>query len=164
MNFLSLPWLVGAALALLLSAIGIQTLRLNHAKDDLTTLRAADKAQVDAAKTQAVKAAAISKDAAAQDKDVQTKIEVRTKTLIKRIPAHVPPTDAHFYVWPVWGLRAYDASLGLSDPPSGFDDSPSQVGANDAARIYVANNGACVADQARLSALQAWVVAQQAAH
>lgn len=154
--------LIGMAIAAVLLVVGIQTARLAHAKSDLTSLRAADKAAADHAKLVAASAAKISDTAAVETKAAQVRIVNRTQTLIKWIPAHVAPTDAHFYPWPRWSLSAYDASLGLSDTPAGTDDSPSEVGANDAAKVFVANNGACVSDQDRLRRLQGWITDQVA--
>jgi len=160
--FTSKAGLALIAVTLVAAMIGVQTARLNHAKSELSDLKASDKAASDHAHLLEANASKISETASVHNQAVQTGIRTVTRTIIKWIPAHVAPTDPNFYPWPTWSVRAYNASLGLPDAPGGPDDSSSGLGAADAAPVFVANNGACREDQARLAGLQGWVRAQAA--
>lgn len=110
-------------------------------------------------------AAKVNETVAAAAAGRQVEIRWRTKTLIERIPDHVTPEIDRRYPLPGGLVRLYDAAvLGVRptdlDPAAyGPDDAPSDVEASAAATILTANEGACQADRARLSDLQAWVAA-----
>lgn len=150
------------AVALVLGVFTTQAVRLHLAQSEISGMKTAEAAATAEAERKAHAASQISADASVKNQAAQVQIINRTRTITKWIPSHVAPTDPHFYPWPTWGVSAYDASLGLSDAPGGFDDSPSAIGAADAARVFVANNGACRADQERLRGLQVWITDQAA--
>lgn len=88
-------------------------------------------------------------------------IEVVTETIVKEVPVYVqadaPPLPGGFRV-------LHDAAArGQVPDPAALSDAAA-VPAAAAATTVTENYGACRADQARLSALQAWVRAQQALH
>jgi len=85
--------LAGIALALVVAVIGIQTIRLDHAKGDLARLKASDAAALKAAQADVtahnVKSAAISEKVSSDLSKERTAIEVRYRTLVKRVPVEV---------------------------------------------------------------------------
>jgi hypothetical protein len=106
--------------------------------------------------------AAASQAIAVADQRTQDRVRTVTRTLIERIPTYVSATtDAHYPL--PWGfVRVHDAAavgddLSAAAPDAGRpDEAASDVAASEAARIVVANYGACRADQARLAELQDW--------
>jgi hypothetical protein len=122
-------------------------------------------AQVQAAQS-AVKTvqrqAAASQAIAVSDQRTQDRVRTVTRTLIQKVPVYVSATtDARFPV--PWGyVRLHDAAAvgddlsAAASGPDRPDDAASDVAASEAARVVVANYGACRADQARLAELQDW--------
>lgn len=139
----------------------------------VTAIQAADAE----AETQAVKLAdknraaqnAVTLSSALNEATAQSKIVTATQTIIKEVPAHVPPqVDATVCV-PFGLIRLLDASALQADPdslglPSGQSDgSCSPVKASALAQSVINNYGAAEANAEQLTALQAWVLADQKA-
>ena len=88
-----------------------------------------------------------------------------TRTVIQRIPAHVAPSDPHFYPLPAYFVQLHNASLGLPDvsaSPGKPDAEASGLGAADALPVIVSNYGICRETAAQLEGLQGWIRAQAA--
>jgi hypothetical protein len=106
--------------------------------------------------------AATNQAVAVADQRAQDRIRTVTRTLIEKVPVHVPPSaDARFPL--PWGfVRLHDAAAIGDDLPAVAagaarpDDAASDTTASEAAAVIIGNYGNCHADQARLAELQAW--------
>lgn len=112
---------------------------------------------------------AVSTAAAAKDATTQTDIRWRTKTIVHEVPTYVTPEIDARYLVPVGLERVHDAAAlgrpisGLPDAAGRPDDAASNFTASQLGERIAANYGECIADQARLTQLQAWIMAQSAA-
>lgn len=135
----------------------------------LDALLAAEKAA--AVHTQAVEVAQaqISAAASVHEQAAQTVIRTVTRTIIKDVPTYVTAQDDLRYPLSVGFVRVHDAAaLGVDvsqipGPAGRSDDQVSPVKPSDAAAVIAGNYGEARADAERLTALQDWVTAQQAA-
>jgi hypothetical protein len=145
-------------------AIGLPTslqAQLDAANDKLKTEAAADQARQ--AKAQAAYARVSAKARAAEAK-AQAAIRAQTSALQQEIP-HVLTSEIDArYPLPVGLVRVHDAAaLGLPLTAGQPDGAPSPVEASRLGETIASNYGECRADQERLIALQAWVVAARRA-
>ena len=139
----------------------------------VTAIQAADAE----AETQAVKAAdtnraaqdAVTLASALSEAQAQEKVVTITQTVTKEIPAHVPPAVDATVCVPFGLIRLLDASALQADPdslslPTGQSDgSCSPVKASALAQSVIDNYGVAQANAEQLTALQAWVLADQKA-
>jgi hypothetical protein len=129
------------------------------------------------AETQAVQAAdknraaqdAVTLASALKEANAQERVVTVTQTITKEIPAHVPPkVDATVCV-PYGLMRLLDASALQADPdslglPTGQSDgSCSPVKTSALAESVINNYGVAEANAEQLTALQAWVLADEKA-
>lgn len=109
--------------------------------------------------------ASVTAQAGQKEQAAQTRIRTVTQTVVKEIPVALPPAVDRAYPLPVGFVRLYDLSIGfaqLSGAPAGPDDAPSTIPISAAAGVIFPNNGECVADRERLTALQDWITGEQA--
>lgn len=166
-------YLVIGAVTLAVGAASGAWVGYRYERSEVTAIQTADAE----AETQAVQKA--DKSRAAQDAvtlasalaeaNAQTKIVTVTQTVVKEIPAHVPAkVDATICV-PYGLVRLLDASaleadpngLGLPTGKSDADCAPVEVSA--LAKSVIDNYSVAQANAEQLTALQAWVVANQKA-
>ena len=86
--FLQRPALIG--LLALAMACGVQTLRIDHVKRDLTSLRKADAAAIALSADRLKAANAVSVASQAQSVAEGSRIVTKYRTLVERIPAEIP--------------------------------------------------------------------------
>lgn len=129
------------------------------------------------AETQAVKLAdsnraaqdAVTLASALSEAEAQEKVITVTQTITKEIPAHVPPAVDATVCVPYGLIRLLDASALQADPdslslPAGQSDgSCAPVKASALAQSVIANYGIAQSNAEQLTALQAWVLADQKA-
>lgn len=161
---LSKTGLVSMAIALVVSVIGIQTLRLNHAKGELAALKAADKAAALDVKAHEATAATISQASQTQVAAERVRVQTVTKTLVQKVNVYVPAAADTKCVVPVGFVRFHDAAAaGLSGPSGGPDETPSGVPLSAVALTLAGNYG--IAHDWRAEALgwRDWYVKEKAA-
>jgi hypothetical protein len=131
--------------------------------------RAARAAQAQQVRLAARREAA-SAEAGAAHALAQARLRVVYRTLVKEIPVHVPAEVDRGYPLPVGLVRLHDAAArgvavsAVPAPAGRADDAAADSRASDLAAVLAHNYGACRADGEQLSALQAWVRAQEALH
>ena len=81
---------MAVASVLVLGVIGVQTLRLNHAKSEITSMKAQEKAAEAAVALRTAQQAAISQAASSKLSEAQAATVVKYRTLIERVPVSVP--------------------------------------------------------------------------
>lgn len=156
-------WMLIATLTV---ALGVQTWRIDRLKAEPV------KTELKAAKQvikRTEKADKITADVGQKAEKARAEIRYVTRTIVERVPQYVPhQADVQYPI--VWGLvRVHDAAATGADPatlPSAsgeLDGSPSPVKPSYFATVIAENYGQCREDQARLAALQQWVIEQAAA-
>lgn len=117
------------------------------------------------------KAAEASAEADQKAVEIVERIRVETRTITKEVPVYVSPEVDTRFALPAGLVRLHDHAAtgdlsGLSDTArdpdaaSGFAE-PSPVKASEFGTAIVENYGTCRADQARLNALQNWLLEQR---
>lgn len=118
------------------------------------------------------KAALASAEADRKLTEAQERIRIETRTILKEVPVYVTAETDVRYALPVGLVRLHDdAATGgrlpnlpdatiQPDAASGFAD-PSPVRASQLAAVIAENYGTCRIDQARLNALQNWLLTQR---
>lgn len=132
--FTSKAGLALIAVALVAAVIGTQTLRLNHAKHDLDTLRAADKAASDHARVIEANAAKISDTARNTLDQRQAQIITRYKTLVQKVPQYVDAKDDRNCTVPGGFVRLWNAPFDGPDLPGLTGPQPAPAGPLDPPR------------------------------
>jgi len=156
--------LIGMAVAAVLAVIVIQSLRLAHAKTELSDLQAADAKAVAAAKALDAQSAAISQDQAHQFGDATEKVRTITKTLLKQVKVYVPASADARCVVPVGFVQLYNAAAaGVPAPAGGPDQAPSGDDLSAVAASVVSNFGAAHDWRAEALTWRSWYAAQAAA-
>jgi hypothetical protein len=96
-----------------------------------------------------------------------SQIATRFKTLSQEVPTYVTPKDDSACAINVGAVSVLDAAASglpaLPDAAGGADDAPSGLALSTLVRTDVGNDEAAEQNAKQLSALQAWVRAQQAA-
>jgi len=156
--------IVAIVCALVLGVIATQTLRLNHAKADLTSLKAANKAAAAQVAALNVKSAAISEHVASDVSAERTRVRTITKTLIERVPEYVPADADRDCVVPRGWVRLHDAAAaGVSAPAGGPEPAASGVALSAVAQTVIANYGIAYDWRAEALGWRDWYKAQAAA-
>lgn len=112
---------------------------------------------------------AITVSSAQHEQAAQTAIQTRYRTIIKEVPTYVTPQIDSSYPLSWAFVRVHDAAaLGvdvsaISLPAGQSDAGASTVAPSALADIIAGNYGSCHANAKQLTALQAWVRAEQAA-
>lgn len=132
----------------------------------LAQLRSAEAAAALHAKQVQTAQTSISARASQIEADSQTKIVTAYRTIRQEIPVALPP--AADPLLPRYWVRIHDEAVAahvsaVSNTPSQSDDAPSDISASVALGTVVDNYGRCEAASTELSALQAWVTAEQGA-
>lgn len=159
---------IGAALAVLalLAAVHHHGVGAGVAREKAAEAKRLERARKDVGRREK-KAEGISSAAhAALDRE-KVRIETRTVTLIKEIPAYVTPAADARCVIPVGFVRLYDAAASgeASLPPAagGSLDAPSGVDLSDVLETDVWNYGAAYQWRAEALTWRAWYRDQKAA-
>lgn len=103
--------------------------------------------------------------AAQKEQTAQTVIRAATQNVVKEIPVALPPAVDRDYPLPAGFVRLYNLSIGapdISGATAESDAAPSPIAISSAAHVIFPNNGECVADRERLTALQDWITDEQA--
>ncbi len=155
--------LIALAFALLLGALALED-RARTAAGAKARAAEADLSAEKAAAALAARQTAATDKLAAADAGKQAAIQTELTTLTQEIPRYVPlSTDAGCVV-PLSVVSLLDAgAAGLSLPPAPgvADDAPSAFRLSDLAANALANDAAKRANDAQLTDLQAWILAQQ---
>lgn len=135
------------------------------AKVALARLQAQEAAAALHAKQVQTAQTSISARAAQIEADSQTKIVTTYRTIRQEIPVALPP--AADPLLPRYWVRIHDEAVdgvpAVSNTPSQSDEAASDIRASVALGTVVGNYGSCGETSERLSALQAWVTAEQGA-
>lgn len=152
------------AVALVVAVIGVQTLRLDHAKADLTALRKADAAAEALAVERAKAGQAISAASQVQVASERAQIVTRTQTLVKQVKVYVPAAADAACVVPVGFVRLHDAAAqGLPAPSGGPDQTTSGVPLSAVAATVAANYGTAWDWRVEALGWRDWYLKQKAA-
>lgn len=159
--FLQRPALIG--LALLAMACGVQTLRIDHAKHEITAMKAAQKVAEAREAQRTAQGVTISQTAATALVVSRDQIRTVTRTLIEKVPQYVPADADRDCTVPLGWVHLHDAAAqGLSTPAGGPEQAASGVPLSAVAATVVANYGIAYDWKAEALGWRDWYRAQAA--
>ncbi len=145
--------LMAMASVLVLGVIGVQTLRLNHAKSEITAMKAQEKAAEAAEKVREANAAVISQTASAGIVAAQEKTRTVTRTLVQKVTQYVSASADADCVVRSGVVQFLDAAAQVPSASSGPIQAPSGLPISAVAANVATNYG--TAENWRIEA-QGW--------
>jgi hypothetical protein len=158
--------LAGMAIIAVLAVISVQTLRLHHAKAELTALRASEGAAKADVKAHEAAASQISIQAGDRLKAQRDQVRTVTKTLIEKVKVYVPASADAACVVPLGFVQLHDnAAAGLPGAASGPGSfqTPSRIPLSVVANTVIENYGIAHDWRAEVMAWRGWYAEQKAA-